>query len=207
MEKLEALAAAGLNTPEKLAEAGITELRQNQAIASLVTGLPGLKRIMGAIKKQAVPGLLGGLRGAVETEMPTTSGALAIERAKATFQDVTAFGPQAVTSQEAELRERARAIVYRRRGLESALGINLIDDVTGRAGGFFGNAALAVESAATMSPRGQQLFLESLSREVDALVKEFRGAAENISRASSNLERATGGGPTRQPAPSSPGAQ
>jgi len=127
-EKLIALKKAGLDTEEKLALAGLTEMRQSAAVGALVKNIPELDRVMAAIRARNVPGLLVKERAQIEAEEPMYKRVRNIDQLMALYGDATVFGPTAAPAQQLEIDQRTRALAFRRLGHEEAmLGWDLID--------------------------------------------------------------------------------
>lgn len=133
-EKLKALAAAGITTTEDLALAGLSEMRQQQAVATLASNIPNLERIRGEIRSRAVPGLLGAQRREVEAELPNMRAVREIGMVETLERDATATGPLAGKALQVEFGQKLRAAAMRRLGEEQLGPFDLIQDgkVTGR---------------------------------------------------------------------------
>lgn len=131
-EKLGFLFERGLTTVEKLTEvAGVTEIRQAQALAVAARGFEAIKLRKGVIEKEAVPGLLVRQRAEVEAEVPSTKVTREIEELKAKLQFEQAFTPAGLQKTEAERENFVRGLAFRRLGLEQALFFDLIDKEKG----------------------------------------------------------------------------
>lgn len=126
-ERLLALAAAGIDTPEKLKAAGFSEQRQIEALAGLVPNVADVARFRKEIARRARPGLLLAERQQLEKEIPELAIADDIRVLDAQFQHESALGPKAITALEAEKKRKILAIALRRMGLESAFGMDLIE--------------------------------------------------------------------------------
>lgn len=128
LEKLTALERAGLDSPEKLALAGLTEQRQGQAIAVLVSNMAEFTRILREVVAKSDPSIFGVQRRAVEAELPVTRLAREIAVAESRFSDITGLGEPALPALIEERRARIRGLALRNMGIESAFGFDVIDE-------------------------------------------------------------------------------
>lgn len=119
LERLGLLHGWGITSPAALEAAGISEIREAEAISDLARGYPEILGIRGLIQERAVPGLLAGEREAVEREIPITQQAREIETLKAMWGDETAFGAAAPGANLQEIEQRQRGLAYRRMGIEA----------------------------------------------------------------------------------------
>lgn len=222
--KLEALSQAGLTTPEALKRAGLGEIRQQQAISTLVRNLPELDRIQAAIREKAVPGLFVRQRRDIEAEIPNLAIERRIDSLEVQFKNVTAFGPQSREALLTQFVQKQRGISFRAAGFEQTLaGFDFIDE-EGRVSGV-GHVRMMLDvalrelfslgksDAAERFGRQQKIFhsdefraeyFELLDSGVDGSARDrsLLNAAEKLENASGSLERATrsleqavGGGP------------
>jgi hypothetical protein len=127
MERLQALREAGMDTPEKLAAAGLGEMRQQIAISTLVKNLDELDRILGEVREQARPGLFAAQREAVEAELPMMRLQREMDLLEAGIAESAAFGPRALEFGTAEREERIRAAAFRRLGFEQAGPFDIVE--------------------------------------------------------------------------------
>lgn len=128
VEKLRALAGAGLDTPEKLKAAGLSEIRQQQAVSILVQNLENLDRITAEIQQKARPGIFAAHRTAVEAELPITKTTRQIDMAETMLAHEAAFGKPAGPAAKEILLEKMAAVALRRMGKEQTLWFDLIED-------------------------------------------------------------------------------
>lgn len=127
-EKLEALKAAGLDTTEGLAEAGLSEMRQRQGVALLVSQYGEVKRIEAEILEQAKPGLFARQRRGVEKELPMLRADREIGVLTAAYRDELAFGPDSAAAQAEEAEQRRRGWAFARQGTRQRYGVSLVDE-------------------------------------------------------------------------------
>lgn len=161
-ERLQALFEAGITTPEQLKAAGLGELRQQEAISTLLTNLSEIDRIAAAVREKAVPGLFVRQRRGVEAELPDLVIQRKIDIAEAKFKNVTAFGPKATEAQRLELRQKNLGVAFRGAGIEEGtFGLDFIDE----------------EGRVTEFARGRH-FVQTLVREIFTL--GFSDAAEEM---------------------------
>ena len=160
IQRLEALAKGGFDTPEKLAKAGLTELVRAQAVANLVSNFEAVKSIQKQVTEKAVPGILFENRAEVEREIPATKLAREIDELKAQRANVRAFGEQSVPALQIEKSERQRALFLERGGQRVAFGVYPLIDEEGRAPPA-SIAIAAADRAARLTIPGVQLLLET----------------------------------------------
>lgn len=128
MEKMQALAAAGLDTIEELQLAGLTEQRQAQGVAAVVTQVGKVERIRDIIARRAVPGILQRHRAEIEEELPLAKGARELDMLRAMAADEQALGVSAAKFQQRERKQRIQGLAFRRLGLEQAGPFDLIEE-------------------------------------------------------------------------------
>ncbi len=196
-EKLEALRQAGLTTPEALKGAGLGELRQQEAISTLVQNLGELDRIQAEIREKAVPGLFPGQRAAVEREIPEFRIQREIDSLRVLQKNEQAFGPVALEADKLEREERIRGIAFQRTGDREILTKDIIDPEgrsTSRDELIFRILKFlesTVRPSANIDVREFEQEKEKVRQELEALQQ----AAQSLERAATTLERAVGGGP------------
>jgi len=125
-QRLQALAAGGYDSPEKLGALGLGEIRQQEAISLLVPKIAEIDSLMRGIREQAVPGVFVKQRAEVEKELP---GMVAERRARileSKFKDEAVFGAQAERMTDEEYQQQLRGLALRRLGVEGALGRDVI---------------------------------------------------------------------------------
>lgn len=149
LDKLRALRDAQIDTGEKLVSAGLTELRQRQALVALVPRVSGIEAAYQRIPAEGRPGVFLRAREALERELPAARAARRAATLEAEFADITAFGPADLRALTQEQRERVRAIEFRRRGLEESqiFGLDYIG-AEGRVSDFAYLRALTMPSVA-----------------------------------------------------------
>jgi hypothetical protein len=129
LERLRYLKKQGIETPEQLKEAGVTEIRESIAISGLVRNLAEVERVRGVIARESKAGLLAGKRRGVEAELPTTRLAREVSQAEALYRSEQAFGPVAERMTGIEVEERARGIAAQRMGFrQTAFGARTFDE-------------------------------------------------------------------------------
>ena len=137
LERLKYLAGKGIDNPEKLKTIGLNEIREAQAIATLVSNVGNVERISSAIEAKATPGILGRKRADVEAELPETRLQRESDQLKTLYRNEQAFGPAAERAMSVDIRERARGVVAQRLELrQDVFGADFIDEegrTTGRA--------------------------------------------------------------------------
>ena len=200
MERLQALADAGINTQEALGLAGLGELRQQQALVALVNNLPEVHRIMNSVKEKATSGLFASQRSRVEQEIPSTRFEREIQILQALGSDEAAFGDRSIGSLQVEREDRIRGLALRRLGLEEMGPIDLIDE-EGRSsvaatfilglndalsriqgGGGFGEGSPSVVSQLSDT-------MEQIRRELEDIKKNTLDTANNVRSASERRPR------------------
>ncbi len=209
-ERLRKLNKLGLDTEEELKGAGVTELRQIQALTSLVPNFSEVARILPIIRAKAKPGLFAGDRKAIEAELPQTADARVSERFGSEFDKETGFGRSAAGARAATEVLDARGLAMKRLGYEQAGPFDLIEEkqstfgdlVQGEAMGALGlgkfnsvaveRERIGLQKAARegrtfedVKPREERSMLVSLLR--DALLMALPGPVETAARATAAI--------------------
>lgn len=202
LEKLEALKGAGLTDADKLRTAGLTELRQLEALISLIPKAEQVRAKIAEIQATAVPGVLIAQRRAAEAEVPEMR-AVPLQRAlESIAEEQKAFGgDRTLRNQMVTMRERGRAIALRRAGFEQALGMDLIDSEN-RAGP--GASFLARLQAGPQfglpTMQGQQLrIFETTMGRINSVLADFEARLISASEAADRINRMAQGGEAMMP--------
>lgn len=120
LEKLKGLRAAGIVTPEQIGRAGLAEIRQVEALSTLLLNIDRIEDWTTKIRDRAEkPGLFARERAKIEADIPMTRLARRIDETRAEYLNEMAFGPQAEESMRMELRDRMRGLTLRRLGLQA----------------------------------------------------------------------------------------
>lgn len=123
-ERLDELVRRGLNTPEKLADFGVSDVRGQKGVAALVKNAGDMPRFMSEIS-QVKEGVFGRDRSKLESELPIHRqerlNAIAMSRAR----DAMANNPDAGKLKEREIH---RDILLRDIGKTQILAVPLVDN-------------------------------------------------------------------------------
>lgn len=216
LDRLSALRAAGIVSPEQLKAAGLGEIRQQAAVSNLIEQLDRIPFLVREQQTKAVEGVFSSTRARIESEIPQTMFERQISQLRAEIKDVQAFGDGSIPALRQERRELARGLVFRRLGIEQGLVMDYIDE-TGRVSDFAmgrfkaGAGVRALLSATTGFPDAKPLPpADAIDRSIDSVLKNLDDAfmslqsgAAAMERASVRLEgatiRLTGGGLTMMP--------
>jgi len=171
-EALGELARLGIETPAELKAFGVTELRQIEALASLVPNFEEVKRVSAEIKRQATPGLLARQRAGVEEELPGTTITREKDILRSMYKDELAFGETALPAAGTEREELVRGLAMRRLGRTSIYGYELIDE-QGRTSALQGMASDVYE-AVTSDIEDSNTKGRALAAEMQAIRKELQ---------------------------------
>ena len=127
-QRLYALYEAGYREPEELALAGLTEIRQRQAVSVLLKNIPKLEEVRTSIAERDRPGLFLRERLAVEREDVKQRTAREIDELNAQLKEAQASGKLGEEALETLKTQRIRALAFRRMGVEQALGFDVISE-------------------------------------------------------------------------------
>ncbi|MGB0714274.1 MAG: hypothetical protein ACPGXK_00235 [Phycisphaerae bacterium] len=190
LEKLQALAAAGINTQEELGLAGLTEMRQQQALVGLINNIPDVFRIMSGVEQRAKPGLFAEQRAKIEAEDPLAKKERELRVLQAMHKYEQTFGAGAVGALDLEISQTARGLANRRMGREQAGPIDLIDE-QGRASIYSGVTAFLSSFSAAGLLGSESTGLDALSDQLDRIGNELEDINRNTLSSAENGGRAT----------------
>lgn len=115
MEKLKALADAGLDTVEELGEAGLTEQRQAFGLAAAIKAYGNIARFREQIAATPTD-LIASELGDIETDFPMVKNARQIAVLRSAYADEMAFGTAGERAQLQEIEDRKFALNLLRQG-------------------------------------------------------------------------------------------
>jgi len=216
LEKLSALKAAGIVSPEQLKKAGLGEIRQQAALNNLIENLPRIPFILREIQTKAVPGVFQTTRAGIESEIPLIMFQRQIAQLRAELKDEFAFGDRAIPALESERLALARGLAVQKHG--GALGRLLVSPETGIGPKAFGAFAVGAglvntldDFASTFTDKrlrrpdaGRRFDTEALSAEIKHIYERLNEAAALQQQAAQDLSIAARdlrtGGPALPPA-------
>lgn len=191
LQRLRAIAGAGLTDPESLVRAGLGERRQRDAIINLATNVSALAGIFQEIKTKAVPGLFIEKRAGIEAELPGTRVARENEILRTMLRDEKAFGPRSLEAMQARNLGLARGLAVREAGLtEGMLGVNFMDD-EGFAGPLAFRRAQLRQRIMFGSREGLKRIADLESR-VNAILSQLERQSDALQQSAADIATAAG---------------
>ena len=196
LERLQILKAEGITTPEQLVELGEGELRRRAALLALIKNVERIPGIKQQIIDRAVPGVLLGQRKQTESELPSLKLSRQNRQLEAMAADQAAFGAGGLEGQRQEREDRIGAMVLRRKGQETFLGFQTINEE--------GRLTFMGRFLRDLRIRGVRDDVEFAVRQElvqgDATLEKLDAAADKMSVAADKIVDALGGGASRIPA-------
>jgi len=179
IDRLKHLEKAGIDTAEELAQLGLIEQRQAQALAALVPNVAEVERFAKAIGERARPGLFIEERAAIEKELPFTRAARELGVLESAYKDEQAFGPRALEAMKIEKERLKLGLALKRLGLQQSLWWKLQDE-SGRAAAWALPRALMGEALKGTTPELSAAARARLAGREPAPVSGARAALETV---------------------------